>query len=426
MDRFVIKGGRPLFGRVRVSGSKNATLPMLAATVLTAEPCVVMDAPDLKDVEVMVGILRWLGVDVETGVDPRSGRGFIRVTARTLVTHEVDEHQMREMRSSIFLMGPLLGRLRRARVCYPGGCAIGPRPIDYHLRGLRALGVHIEERAGFIYAEASRLLGTEVHLDFPSVGATENLIMAAVLAEGTTIIRNAAKEPEIVDLQTFLNAMGAKVRGAGTDIIRVQGVEGLGPAEHAVIPDRIEAGTFMIAAAGTGGEVEVDNIIPEHIEAVTAKLREAGVEVEDGPGRGLVRVRATGRPRAVDCKTLPYPGFPTDVQPQFMALMSVADGTSIITETVFENRFTQAEELRRMGASIKTEGRTAVVKGVERLSGASVEATDLRNGAALIIAGLQADGATTVTNIVHVDRGYEALEVKLRGLGADVQRVLGG
>jgi UDP-N-acetylglucosamine 1-carboxyvinyltransferase len=421
VGKFVIRGGRPLSGRVRASGSKNAVLPMLSAAILNAEPCTVIDTPDLKDVEVMLDILRWLGAAVEAGFDPRSGRGTITVHARNLKTHEVDEHLMREMRSSIFLMGPLLGRLGHARVCYPGGCAIGPRPIDYHLRVLRALGARIEERAGFIYAEADRLVGCEVHLDFPSVGATENLIMAAVLAEGTTVVRNAAKEPEIVDLQNFLNAMGARVRGAGTDVIRVQGASRLGPAEHAVIPDRIEAGTFMVAAAGTGGAITIENVIPEHVEAVTAKLREAGVEVE--AGAGVVHVSARGRVRAVDYKTLPYPGFPTDMQPQFMALASVADGTSIITETVFTNRFTQAEELRRMGASIKTEGYTAVVQGMERLSGATVTATDLRSGAALVVAGLEAEGVTTVENVIHVDRGYEALEVKLRGLGADIERI---
>jgi len=416
LDRYVIRGGNRLEGRIRVSAAKNATLPLLAATLLTSGECMIEGAPMLRDVEVMTGILERLGVEVE-----RSGRGALRVCAARVRTHEVHEFLMREMRSSIFLMGPLLGRLKRARVSYPGGCAIGPRPIDFHLRGLTAMGARISEKYGYIYAETAGLRGAEIHLDFPSVGATENLMMAAVLARGTTVVRNAAKEPEIVDLQNFLNAMGARVKGAGTDVIRVEGVEAVGGAMHHVIPDRIEAGTFMVAVAATGGDLTLENVIPEHVEAVTAKLRETGVEIEEG--KADIRVVAARRPDAVDVKTLPYPGFPTDVQPQMMALLSVAEGTGIITETVFENRFTQAEELRRMGAVIRTEGRTAVVKGVRRLSGATVDATDLRSGAALVIAGLVADGVTSVDGVHHMDRGYEDLDGKLRSAGADIRRV---
>lgn len=314
-----------------------------------------------------------------------------------------------------------MGRLGKVRIAYPGGCAIGPRPIDLHLRGLAALGARIVERYGYIEAEAPRLRGVEIHLDFPSVGATENIMMAAVLADGVTVIRNAAKEPEIVDLQNLLNAMGARVKGAGMDAIRIEGVRRLHDATHNVIPDRIEAGTFMIAAAITQGDVLLENVIPEHVESTSAKLREAGVNVRE-IGE-CMRVTNKGRVHAVDIKTLPYPGFPTDMHPQMMALMSVCQGTSMITETVFENRFSQAEELRRMGANIKIEGRTAVICGVEMLSGATVEAADLRSGAALVLAGLVAEGQTAVEGAIHIERGYENLDGKLRGLGAIVERV---
>ncbi|MCR4399016.1 MAG: UDP-N-acetylglucosamine 1-carboxyvinyltransferase, partial [Firmicutes bacterium] len=316
---------------------------------------------------------------------------------------------------------PLLGRHGRVRVSYPGGCAIGPRPIDLHLRGLRSLGAVIRERHGYIHAEAAELVGTEVHLDFPSVGATENIMMAAVLAKGSTVIRNAAKEPEIVDVQNFLNSMGARIRGAGMDVIRIEGVDRLKGADYAVIPDRIETGTFMMAAAITGGEICVENCIPEHVESVTAKLREAGAQVREERDRIIVQGRP--RARAVDFKTLPYPGFPTDMQPQAMALMCVAEGISVITETIFESRFKQAEELRRMGANIKTEGRTAVIRGVESLFGAVVEAYDLRGGASLTLAGLAAEGTTTIEGIHHIDRGYDGFDEKLRSLGANIRRM---
>ncbi|MCL5046987.1 MAG: UDP-N-acetylglucosamine 1-carboxyvinyltransferase [Actinobacteria bacterium] len=416
MDRYIIRGGNRLKGSVRVSGAKNAILPAMAATVLIPGDHIIHEVPGLRDVEVMTQILRRLGVSVER----LNGGRSLRINTEGLTTYEIPEELMREMRSSIFLMGALLGRAGQVRCCHPGGCAIGARDIDLHLMGLGALGARITERYGYINAEAARLEGREIYLDLPSVGATENIMMAAVLAEGTTIIRNAAKEPEIVDLQNFLVSQGARIKGGGLDVIRIDGVSELRPAEHSVMPDRIETGSFMVVAAATRGEVELENVIPEHVEAVTAKLRESGVRVELGKDR--IRVRANLRPRAVDFKTLPYPGFPTDMQPQMMALMSTADGTSIISETIFENRFKAADELRRMGADVRVEGCTAVIKGVERLSGATVEAPALREGVALILAGLSAEGITVVENVHHVDRGYERLEDKLRSLGADLVR----
>lgn len=419
-ERYVVAGGCRLQGQVAISGAKNAALPILAAALLTPCESVIHNAPMIRDVGVMVEILRKLGAGVEEGEDSFSGR-TLRIKPDGLNSPEVGADFTREMRSSIFLMGPLLARTGKIRISYPGGCAIGPRPIDFHLRGLELLGARIEERFGFIEASVpKRLKGTEIYLDFPSVGATENLMMAAVLAEGSTVIRNAAREPEIVDLQNFLNKMGALVRGAGLDVIRIEGVKRLGPVEHTVIPDRIEAGTFLAGAAITGGEVTVTGVIPEHLDAVTAKLREMGATIREGDDS----VTAVGPPRlrAADLKTLPYPGFPTDMQPQMMAVMAVADGTSIITETIFENRFKVADELRRLGANIKTEGRTGVIQGVKRLSGATVECPALREGMALILAGLVAEGQTTIEEIYHIDRGYQRLGAKLRRLGAQIER----
>nr|PZN44766.1 MAG: UDP-N-acetylglucosamine 1-carboxyvinyltransferase [Bacillota bacterium] len=419
-DRFRVTGGRRLTGTVRISGAKNAVLPILAATVLCPEEVVIRGVPAIRDVQVMLAILRRLGVRVREEAGP-DGITLV-LDPSGLATAEVHEELTREMRSSIFLMGPLLGRVGWVRMAYPGGCAIGPRPIDLHLRGLQELGAHLEEKSGYIEATAPRLRGREIYLDFPSVGATENLMMAAVLAEGTTVIRGAAREPEIVDLQSFLCAMGARVRGAGLDVIRIEGVQRLHGAEHTVAPDRIEAGSFMAAVAAAGGDVKLENVIAEHVEAPAAKLREMGVWVEE-EADGSLRVRSRGVLQASDLKTLPYPGFPTDLQPQFMAVAAAATGTSVITETIFENRFRVAEELRRMGAQIKVEGRTAVVKGVPRLSGAPVTAPALREGMALIIAGLAADGVTEVFGADHVDRGYERLDEKLRGLGAEIVRL---
>ncbi|WP_170294090.1 UDP-N-acetylglucosamine 1-carboxyvinyltransferase [Heliomicrobium undosum] len=412
--RIRIKGGKPLFGEVAISGAKNAVLPILAASLMSTGECRIKDVPRLTDVQMMIEVLITLGAQVSW-----EGESLI-VDASAVEIREVSADLMRRMRASNLVLGPLLSRFRKVRISHPGGCSIGSRPMDLHLKGLQKMGARYQERHGFFEVETERLQGTEIHLDFPSVGATENLMMAASLAEGTTIIRNAAKEPEIVDLQNFLNAMGARVRGAGLDIIRIDGVERLGGCAHQLIPDRIEAGTFMVAATITGGDVTLTNVIPEHLEPVTAKLRETGAQVIEEDDR--IRVIAPRRCQAVDIKTLPYPGFPTDMQAQMMALMAVSEGTSVISETIFENRFKHVDELRRMGANIRLEGRVGIVKGVPGLSGAVVECTDLRAGAALVLAGLAAENGTTVEKIFHVDRGYDRLVEKLSGLGARITR----
>lgn len=419
MTKFVVQGGTPLEGVVTASGAKNAILPMLAASIMANSPCVFHNAPHLSDVNTMLRILERMGAKVERGGKDGSS---LYVDPSSMDSYVVDEMLMRQVRSSIFLMGPLLGKMKKAQVSYPGGCDIGQRPIDLHLKGLKALGAKFAEAHGQIIAERANWTGTDIHLDIPSVGATENIMMGACLAEGVTVIRNAAKEPEIVDLQGFLNAMGARVRGAGTDVVRIEGVGSLNGAAYTVMPDRIEVGTLMIAAAMTRGNVLICNGVIEHVQAAVAKLREVGALVTvNGEG---VRVRGVQHLRPTDLKTLPYPGFPTDMQPQMMALLSIADGTSVITETIFDSRLKQAEELGRMGARIRTEGRTAIIKGVPRLSGAHVEATDLRSGASLVIAGLAAEGRTVVGGIRSVDRGYERLELKLSSLGASVTRVV--
>lgn len=420
MFKFVIEGRRPLRGTVLASGAKNAVLPIMAATVMANSPCVLHNSPNLSDVCTMARILEGLGATTERSVDGVS----LVIDPTDIDRHVVDEMLMRQVRSSIFLMGPVLGRMGRVQVSYPGGCDIGQRPIDLHIKGLKALGASFAEEHGHIMAERGSWEGVDIHLDIPSVGATENIMMGACLANGITIIRNAAKEPEIVDLQGFLNAMGAKVKGAGTDVIRVEGVSDLHGAEYTVMPDRIEVGTLMIGAVITGGDVVIPNAIAEHVQALTSKLREIGAEI-DFNGHGI-RVAGRSRPKATDVKTLPYPGFPTDMQPQIMALLSMAEGTSVITETIFDSRFKQAEELGRMGARIRNEGRTAIIKGVPILSGAKVEATDLRSGASLVLAGLSAEGTTVVSGIHNVDRGYERFEDKLTSLGANVKRVANG
>ncbi len=423
VQRLIMEGGRRLHGQVRISGSKNAVLPILAATLLTDEECVIRNVPRLRDVAVMTSILRRLGAEVHA--EAEEGEQVLRVCARRLRTHEVPETLVRRMRSSIFLMGPLLGREGRVRLSYPGGCAIGPRPINLHLKALSDLGAVIEERNGYLEARAPVLAGATVHLDQSSVGATENAMMAAVLARGMTAIYNAAREPEIADLQGFLNAMGARVSGAGTDVIRVEGVGRLRGADYRVIPDRIEAGTYLVAAAITGGHLVLLDAEPSHLESPIAKLREAGAVVT---ARGReIHVQGPDRPRAVDIKTVPYPGFPTDLQSPFMALLSLAEGTSIITESIFENRFKVAGELRRMGAQIAIDGRVAVIRGVHRLSGAVVEAMDdLRGGAALVLAGLAAEGRTVVEGVRHIERGYQDLDRKLLEVGARIRRTLNG
>jgi UDP-N-acetylglucosamine 1-carboxyvinyltransferase len=416
MSEFFITGGNRLEGDIAVSGGKNAVLPIMAASVMARTPCVLHNAPDLVDVRVMSDILRSLGTVVER---VNSGRSLY-IDPSNINSWVVDETLMRQVRSSIFLIGPLVARTGKAIVSYPGGCDIGQRPIDQHLKGLSALGVVFDEAHGNIAAEAPKLQGADIHLDIPSVGATENIMMCATLADGVTVIRNAAKEPEIVDLQGFLNSMGARIRGAGTDVIRIEGAEALRGCEYMVMPDRIEVGTLMVASAITAGDIYISNAVAEHVQAVTSKLREVGMTVSI-LNKGI-RVTGSHRRRPTDVKTLPYPGFPTDMQPQMMALLSIAEGTSVISETVFESRFKQAEELGRMGARIRTEGRTAIIKGVTRLSGARVVSTDLRSGASLVLAGLAAQGTTIVSGIEHVDRGYERLESKLAALGAKITR----
>lgn len=417
MEKYVIVGGNRLSGEVRLSGGKNSVLTILPACLMSKGVCTLHDVPRLSDVFVMKEVLECLGAKVEF-----IGNTMV-VDASHITSVEVPDQLTRMMRASNLVMGPILSRFREVKVAYPGGCSIGSRPMDQHLRGLKALGAHVLEKHGYIEAKSARLTGTEVCLDFPSVGASENLMMAATLAEGITIIRNAAREPEIVDLQNFLNSMGARIKGAGTDVIKVEGVKELGSTEHTIIPDRIEAGTMIVAAAITKGDVYISNIIPEHLESVLAKLRDAGVEIMEY--NSSIRVINREQTRCVDIKTMPYPGFPTDMQAQFMALLTISEGTAIITENIFENRFKHVDEFRRMGADIRTEGRVAIIKGVKRLSGAYVEASDLRAGAALVTAGLAADGATIVGNICHIDRGYENFEKKLRGLGAQIIRING-
>ncbi len=415
MDRYVITGKQRLEGTIRVSGAKNSSLPLLAATLLAEGSSTLLEIPQLADITHMIEVLEHLGCKVV-----RQNEALL-INAGALGSCDVDEGLMRRMRASNLILGPLLARYGRVKISRPGGCAIGSRPMDQHIKGLQQLGVKVKEKHGYIEAWTDKLQGADVYLDVPSVGATENIMMAAVLAKGVTLIRNAAREPEIVDLQLFLNKMGAKVRGAGMDVLRIDGVESLHPTEHTVIPDRIEAGTHMIAAVMTEGDVLIKNVVPEHLEPVIAKLRQSGaiITLMDE----AIRVQQRGKISGVDLKTMPYPGFPTDMHPQFMAMLSCAEGTSIITETIFENRFQHVDELRRMGAQITVEGRTAVIRGVETLEGAFVEATDLRAGAALFLAALAAEEATVLEKVDYIDRGYENLEEKYSHIGAKVVRV---
>lgn len=416
MSKIIVRGGRPLYGTVRVHGAKNSVLPILAASILAEQgTCVIHDVPALDDVSNILQVLAALGVHA------KQSDGSVQLNANRLTSHDAPYELVRKMRASFLVMGPLLARLGQVRISLPGGCAIGTRPIDQHLKGFEAMGAEIGFGQGSIEARVNgRLRGAKIYLDIASVGATENIMMAAATAVGTTTIENAAKEPEIVDLANFLNAMGAKVRGAGTGVIRIEGVERLSGVEHAVIPDRVEAGTYMIAAAITGGNVYIEGAIRDHLGPIVAKLEEMGVVV-DSDENGI-RVIAERGLRAVDVKTLPYPGFPTDMQAQMMTLLLRAEGTSIVTETVFENRFMHVDELIKMGAEIKVDGRTAIVTGGAKLVGAQVCATDLRAGAALICAALAADGATEVTGVHHIDRGYVDIVGKLAALGADVYR----
>ncbi len=414
-ERLHITGGARLTGSVRINGAKNAILPLLAGTLLSERRVLLEEVPSLNDVQTMKEALESLGVKVDwTGdtmeIDPMGLRSL-----------EMPPSLTRRMRASNLVMGPLLGRCGRFKVSYPGGCTIGSRPMDLHLKGFRALGAVIGDDHGSVTAEAAGLKGADIHLDFPSVGATENIMMAAALAQGTTIIRNAAREPEIVELQNFLNKLGARIRGAGLDTIRIDGVKKLEQeVSHRVIPDRIETGTFMAAAAITRGEVMITNAIPEHVEAIIAKLREAGVSIREEADR--IIVAAPSQWKAVDIRTMPFSGFPTDMQPQMMVFLSLAQGTSIITENIFENRFRHVGELRRMGAQVHLQGRSAVITGVPHLTGTMVQATDLRAGAALVLGGLAAENTTTIDGVEHLDRGYEKLDSRLKMLGARISR----
>ncbi len=418
MDRLTIRGGLPLRGEVVVNAAKNATLPIIAASLLAEGTTVLPNTPKLHDVATVLSVLEGLGAEVE-----HRGDGTLTVRADRVRTFEAPYHPVRQIRASFLVMGPLLARLGRSRMPLPGGCAIGTRPIDLHLRGFAAMGAQVSLVHGYVDAQARRLAGNRIYLDYPSVGATENLLMAASLASGTTIIENAAEEPEVCDLAHFINAMGGKVSGIGTRVLIVQGVDRLTGTTYRVIPDRIEAGTLMTAAAITGGNVLIRHVKPQHLKAVVAKLREAGVEIEEG--RDRIRVRGRGRPRPVNIKTLPYPGFPTDMQAQMMSLLALGHGTSVVTETVFENRFMHVPELNRMGTQISTEGSVAVIRGVEKLWAASVRVSDLRAGAALILAALAADGTSEIHGVKHVDRGYVRIEERLNSLGADIRRVPG-
>ena len=416
VERLVIRGGRQLKGTVKISGAKNAALPIMAATLLAEGKSILHRVPNLRDIRMMQEILCGIGASAV-----RDG-GSLTVDAETVASTVVGEQLSREMRASVFLMGALLARCGEVTVAYPGGCAIGPRPIDLHLKALEKMGAHITEEHGTVRLTAKKLVGAEVQFDFPSVGATENALLAGVLADGVTVLRNVAREPEIVDLSSFLRAMGARIDGAGTDTITIYGVKRLSPAEYTVQPDRIEAGTFLLAGCITRGEVVLEDVVPEHLFAVIDKLREAGAEVRCT--ENAIQVRAD-RIRSVDIKTLPYPAFPTDLQAPMMALLATAEGTGIITETIFENRFKQVDEFVRMGAHIRVEGRSAVVRGVPVLTGTKVEAGDLRAGAALVLAGLCADGITEVDRAIYIDRGYEEIENKLRQLNADIIRKKG-
>jgi len=416
LPKFIVEKSEPLKGTVKISGAKNAVLPVMAATLLATETCTIDEVPGLMDVNVMKDVLRSFDFVINE-TSPET----IEVIPAEIKQQEAPYELIKKMRASFLVMGPLLAMKGVARVSMPGGCAIGARPIDLHLKGFKALGAEIDLGHGYVEARAEKLIGDRIYLDFPSVGATENIMMAAVMAQGQTILENAAEEPEIIDLANFLNKMGAKIRGAGTDTIRIDGVEKLYGTNHAIIPDRIEAGTFMVAAAISRGDVLVTNVLPEHLKPIVAKLKETGVKITEE--EDAIRVNATCDLKPIDIKTLPYPGFPTDMQAQCMALMTISEGTSVIIESVFENRFMHISELNRMGANIKIEGHSAVVQGVKTLQGAQVKATDLRAGAALVLAGLIAEGTTEIDEIYHIHRGYVNMDEKLRALGAKIKTV---
>ncbi len=416
LEKMIVRGGKKLTGSVKVEGAKNAVLPVIAATLLASKgKSVLKNVPSLSDVYTINEVLKYLQADVTFEGD------VVTVDATGEISSDAPFEYVRKMRASIVVMGPLLARTGSARVALPGGCAIGSRPVDLHLKGFEAMGATVKIENGYIEATADRLKGAKVYLDFPSVGATQNIMMAATLAEGTTVIENVAREPEIVDLANFLNQMGARVIGAGTEVIRIEGVQELTATEHSIIPDRIEAGTFMIAAAITQGNIFIEDAVPEHISSLIAKLEEMGVQIiEEETG---VRVIGPEKLKAVDVKTMPHPGFPTDMQSQMMVIQMLSEGTSVMTETVFENRFMHVEEMRRMNADMKIEGHSVIINGPAKLQGAEVAATDLRAAAALILAGLVADGYTQVTELKYLDRGYNDFHGKLRSLGAEIERV---
>jgi UDP-N-acetylglucosamine 1-carboxyvinyltransferase len=418
MDKLLIKGGRPLQGEVVISGAKNAALPELCATLLTAEPVTLTNVPRLQDVNTTLKLLRMMGVQAERSeAEPDT----VAINAGNVTSREATYDLVKTMRASILVLGPLLARFGEAKVSLPGGCAIGSRPVDQHIKGMQAMGAEITVEHGYIHARTQRLKGARITTDMVTVTGTENLMMAAVLAEGETVLENAAQEPEIPDLAEMLIKMGAKIEGHGTSKIRIQGVERLGGVAHRIVPDRIEAGTFLCAVAAAGGDVTLRRARADHLDAVIDKLRDAGATIESGAD--WIRVRCDKRLRAVGFRTSEYPAFPTDMQAQFMALDCIAEGTAKITETIFENRYMHVNELVRLGAKIEVDGHTAIVQGVPKLSGATVMATDLRASASLVIAGLVAEGETVVDRIYHLDRGYDQMETKLRGIGADIQRI---
>ena len=416
MEQYIIKGGNPLVGEVEIGGAKNAALAILAAAIMTDETVLIENLPDVNDINVMLEAISEIGAMVQ-----RIDRHTVKINGSTIGDFNIEYDYIKKIRASYYLLGALLGKYKRAEVALPGGCNIGSRPIDQHLKGFRALGADVDIEHGKIVAEADYLRGTHLYFDVVSVGATINVMMAAAMSEGITIMENVAKEPHVVDVANFLNSMGANIRGAGTDVIKIRGVRSLHKTEYSIIPDQIEAGTFMFAAAATKGDVTVLNVIPKHLDATISKLIDIGCEVEEFDD--AVRVVAKGRLRSTQVKTLPYPGYPTDMQPQIGVVLALAKGTSTITESIFENRFKYLGELARMGAQVKVEGNSATIEGIERFSGARVSAPDLRAGAALCIAGLAADGITIVDDIVYIQRGYERFEEKLRSLGGIIEKV---
>ena len=416
MEKYIIRGGNKLQGEVSISGAKNAAVAILPAVILSDEPCIIENVPNISDIDITIKILLSMGAEVTM-----LNKSTLRIDPTRVHTPCVEYDLAKNMRASYYFLGSLLGKVGKARVSMPGGCDLGARPVDQHLKGFSSLGAECSVDHGMIHAQADKLVGAHIYFDMVTVGATINVMLAAVKADGLTVIENAAKEPHIVDLANFLNSMGADIMGAGTDVIKIKGVKSLHGTQYSIIPDQIEAGTYMVAAAATNGNVLIKNVIPKHLESITAKLQKIGVRVEEYDDS--VRVIGTGRLTKTNVKTLPHPGFPTDMQPQITTLLTLAEGTSIVTESIFDNRFKYVDQLRRMGADISVDGRVAVIEGTGRLMGAPVRATDLRAGVALVIAGLAAVGTTEVEDIYHVERGYEDLEKKLRSLGADIRKI---